>query len=62
MKNGDIKDSQISSSKPYIAGKDNCSAQHSRLDYEDPSTLCQAFAPYTPTDQGKVVYTICKVM
>ena len=48
MESGDIIASQISSTTPY----GDCSAEHSRLNYNDASTICHAFAPNTASDQG----------
>ena len=55
MESGDIKDSQISSSTPWVSRTDDCSAEHSRLNYNDAATTCHAFAPNTQTDQGNII-------
>ena len=52
MENGDIADGQLSSTKPWAKGKDDCSKQYSRLELETSATTCDAFAPLTRTDQG----------
>ena len=54
MESGDIKDSQLSSSTPWVIGIDDCSAEHSRLNYNDAATTCHAFAPNTPNDKGNI--------
>ena len=52
MENGGIADNQLSSTTPYVRGIDDCSKEHSRLNFDDASTTCDSFAPIKPTDQG----------
>ena len=52
MENGGIADNQLSSTTPYVNGMDDCSKEHSRLNFDDASTLCDAFAPGSGTTEG----------
>ena len=52
MENGDIADTQLSSTTPYVKGGHDCSKENSRLNVDRASTTCDAFAPSEATDQG----------
>ena len=56
MENGGIADNQLSSTTPWVKGNDDCIKEHSRLNSDNDSTTCNAFAPLEANDQGIYYY------
>ena len=54
MENGDITDNQLSSTVPWMLAGNDCSKQHSRLNFH--GATCNAFVPLIENNQGNYYY------